>query len=467
VTVAGTIDAAGTLAEASGGRVTLVGGAGVALEGTAAIDAHAGEAPAGGFEPASGRVEIVASGGSVDVAPGATVDVSGGRSGGGSVTVRAPRVGDDVAIDRLAGDFRARELVVQGSRDYQASIVDAALAAALRGDAAAWLLASEATIRSDLGGAGLPPLLVAPAMTVRSDGDLDIASDVSLDAALGAGHLGLEATGRIDVRAVVSDGFASAAGDAALATGRSFSLGLESGADLELHENAMIRTGTGDILLSAGRDLVLDDATSAAGTPAVIYTAGLRTDPATGFVGAQRGAFPTEGGDISLSAGRDILAPLPRQSVSAWLFRDGNTTWSGDAGSSTVLEQASWSVVFKNFESGVGALGGGDVSVRAGRDVVQLEVSIPTTGHLTTDVGATPSPSDLVVRGGGDLDLAAGRDVLGGQFMLGRGHADLVAGGRFAQSVTQVPLRATPGRRRSPPRGAWGRSSGSWTRPPP
>ena len=58
--------------------------------------------------------------------------------------------------------------------------------------------------------------------------------------------------------------------------------------------------------------------------------------------------------------------------------------------------------MFGNFEQAVGALGGGNVHVDAGRDVVQLQVSLPTTGELTTPVGAVPGFADLVVRGGGD-----------------------------------------------------------------
>ena len=60
-------------------------------------------------------MEIVATGGSVDLQPGSVIDLSGGDRGGGSLVVRAPRQGSDVAIARLGADLRgARQVVVQG-----------------------------------------------------------------------------------------------------------------------------------------------------------------------------------------------------------------------------------------------------------------------------------------------------------------------------------------------------------------
>ncbi len=94
--------------------------------------------------------------------------------------------------------------------------------------------------------------------------------------------------------------------------------------------------------------------------------------------------------------------------------------------------------MFANFESGVGALGGGDVRVRAGRDMKDLSVAIPTTGHLVTpttpqgQAGLVARAEDLIVRGGGNLAIETGRDLLGGVYMLGRGHAALEAGNRIA-----------------------------------
>ena len=447
VTVAGDIAAGGSGALPDGGSIELVGGSGVSIAGTATLDAAAGQPPAGGIEPRSGKVLIYATGGRVDVAPGSVIDVSGGGSGGGEVVVRADRQGTDVAIDRLAGDIRgARQIVVQGVEAYQASsgTVDAGLVQTMLSDASAWLNGGQGAIRSRLGGS-LANLLVAPGMVVSSSGDLSIRSDISLDGALGPGYLAFRAAGGINVAATVSDGFAGPARAAALLGGFSSTLAFTSGAggDITLQPNAVIRTGTGDILLRSGQDVLFASPASQGDTPPVVYTAGRKVALAPGFSGTPQGDFPADGGDVEIVAGRDVSAPLSSQTTSAWLFRYGQANWQGDAASSTVAQQTDWSVVYKNFEQSVGALGGGDVRVSAGRDVVQLQVAIPTTGQLTTPIGAVPNTSDLVVGGGGDLSLFAGGDVQGGSFMLGRGHADVHAAGSVTVGPTEVNLRTS------------------------
>ena len=442
VTVAGEIDAEGTAFSPGGGDIEISGGNGVSLTGTLDAQAFAGPLPADAFSPASGKVTIAATGGRVDLAPSSVIDVSGG---GGAVEVRAPRDGNDVAVDRLAADLRgARELDVIGVADYQAAVVDAALADTLISQASAWLSASQGAIALRLGGANAGLLQVGPGMVVTSAGDLSIQSDLDLSRITGApGYLGFAAAGNLDIKATNSDGFAGTARGAALLGGRSFAYAFESGGDLTLEPNAMIRTGAGDISLRAGRDLDFVTPQAATDAAAVVYTAG-QSAATPGFLGAAIGAFPTGGGDIDLQAGRDILSPLPSQTTSAWLFRSGDTSWAGAAGASPIARQTSWSVVFANFEQGVGALGGGEVQVRAGRDIVQLQISIPTTGFLSTPPGSVATPADLTVRGGGDLELWAARDIRGGLFMLGEGHADLRAGGSVTPGDEPVSLRTSP-----------------------
>jgi hypothetical protein len=439
VTIAGQIDATGSAASPDGGRIGIVGGAGVSLASTARLEAAAGAAQAGGFDPASGAVTLVTTSGRIDAAPGSVIDVSGGRDGGGVVVARAPRDGSDVAVDRLGSQIiGARQIVVQGTQAYAASTVDATLEAQMIRDAAAWMTGAGA-IAARLGVAGLQ---VAPAMTVSSAGDLAIVSDFDLSPLASPGYLGFNAAGSIDLKANVSDGFAGVARGAALLGGSSFSIGLSSGSDIQLELGSMIRTGTGDISLHAGRDIVFARTNGPSDTPAVVYTAG-SASAASGFTGSASGAFPVDGGDIELRAGRDITAPLPAQTTSAWLFRSGSTTWNGNTGNSTTASDTSWSVVFANFEQAVGALGGGDVRVTAGRNVSQLQVSIPTTGYSTTAPGAVPTAGDLIVRGGGDLSLTAFGDIDGGLFMLGRGEADVRAFGAVLPSADAVSLRTT------------------------
>ncbi|MDQ8757557.1 filamentous hemagglutinin family protein [Sphingosinicella sp. LHD-64] len=431
VRIAGTIAAAGTEAAPAGGEVRLIGGNGVTLDGTARIEAMAATVGEEDFAPSSGLVELVAEAGRVDVAGGALIDVSGGRESGGRITVRAEREGSGLAVDRLDGEFRgAREKALVGMARYETSEIDVAFASAMIGEASAWLAGAPVRAGWETG-AG---------MRVGSDADLIVSSDINLAGRVGAGHLGLVAAGDLTVDATISDGFASAARNAALLERCSASYAFESGGDITLAEDSMVRTGTGDIRIDTGRDLTLAD------NQAVIYTAGRRTATEAGFDpastrGRPLGEFPTLGGDISIAAGRDILAPLTRQTNSAWLFRYGHTNWTGDFRTSTVAQQTSWSIVFRNFEQGIGALGGGDVRIDAGRDARHLAVALPTTGHLTTPVGQVPTEMALHIRGGGDLALTTGRDLLGGMFMLGRGQADVRAGGDVIPSDQLALLR--------------------------
>ena len=448
VIVNGSIDASGDAVSPGGGTVQLIGGSGVAVGGSIDARAYAGELPADAFTPSSGKVELVASGGRVSIQPGSIIDVTG-REGaaGGRVVVRAPRQGADVAVDALGGSILgAREISVQGSATTSTTTVDAPLVATTLADAASWLAGASAIrdrlVASSPGLAGV--VHVGAGIELTSVGDLTIAAPIDLHTLGGPGYLALRAGGDLLIRASVSDGFSSADRTATLSSGQSSDLALEAERDVWLAPDALVRTGTGDISVRAGRDLSLASSTS------VLYTAGRSTPTPSTFLGApaqQRlGEFATDGGDLDLRAGRDILAPMPSQTTSAWLFRYGAANWNGNVASSTVRQQTSWSVVYSNFEQGVGALGGGDVRVAAGRDVVKLQVALPTTGFMVAQPGSTADAQrDVVVRGGGDLNLSAGRDLVGGLFVLGRGQADVRAGGSVRASDDPNDLRLLRG----------------------
>jgi filamentous hemagglutinin family protein len=447
VSVSEAVGLAGDRSHAAGGRIELAGGTGVEVTTSATLDARAAAADADGFVPASGRVLVATTGGSALVS--GRIDVSGGRDGGGSIVVRAPRTVNGVAVTALDGDFvGATEKVVQGLDVIETNAVDAAWLAARQGEAQSWLAAARKRFPQGINGFELAPAIVA-----KSQGSLSLAGKLSLSSSDGTapggpGYLGFVAAGEIDVGAVVSDGFGATASDAFASTdpqarllsGKSFGLGFETDGSIVFRRGAMVRTGTGDIAIHAGRDVTLED--PVLGTPAaVIYTAGEKTGRTAGFTDPSVPAtayFPTHGGSIDISAGGDVVAPLASQTTSAWLFRYGDTAWNGTFASSTVRQQTSWSVVYKNFQQGVAALGGGDVRVQADGNVVRLQVAVPTTGQLTTPVGQTPAPGDLVVRGGGDMVVSAGRDLLGGLYVLGEGHGDLRAGGSIAPDPAQT-----------------------------
>jgi filamentous hemagglutinin family protein len=241
----------------------------------------------------------------------------------------------------------------------------------------------------------------------------------------------------------------------------------------------VIRTGTGSIEVAAGRDVQLRNPF------ATIYTAGVGladrtavfvsgdfvlpvTAPSThpdqgGALGAAQQNYQTyyavAGGDLRLAAGRDvgrfarlgdgtIVADASMQLPTQWLYRRGLVDpASGLFGliSSTGLgafrdraASTTWWVDYSNFFQGFGALGGGNVQMSAGRDLVNADAAIPTSARMAgqdaasgesaaTRFNLAPDAANLLEHGGGDLIVQAGRNLDGGTFYVERGEAKLRA----------------------------------------
>src|SRR5262249_38796977 len=131
---------------------------------------------------------------------------------------------------------------------------------------------------------------------IRSDGDLTLGSDLDLNSLFGAnlrqGGLTLRAAGNLNLLGNLSDGFSAALASGALLSTPSWDLRLVAGADVgsagmlavvplagiaagsgsvnvgTSAAGKLVRTGTGDLAVRAGRDVNLANYASA------IYTAG-------------------------------------------------------------------------------------------------------------------------------------------------------------------------------------------------
>jgi len=200
---------------------------------------------------------------------------------------------------------------------------------------------------------------------------------------------------------------------------------------------SVIRTGSGDLELIAARDYRQDSAFA-------VYTAGgaLPTDE-TPQVGRPDGGdlrngydnyessaavtevqagFLTGGGDVLVSAGRDLIGhssgDLP---ASRWL-------WADDAPASG--EQAAWwmhsgtympsDLSFNGSQpvlavfQGIGALGGGNVTLAAGRHLGANRDQTSINGGLNVAVGASgwrDADGGITQFGGGELRIDAGGSV--------------------------------------------------------
>lgn len=440
VTVLGSLDARA----AGGGTITLAARDGLIVG--AGADLEAGNSA---NTDRGGRVDLESVQGIVSIDQAARIDVSGGTTrDAGTVTLRARTAGGGVAIGSIGGAVDCDGAVnCGGAINGAGSVVvapvlastidttfDAAAVDALKQQLDAYMQSASAQIRVDLGIADSAPVHIRPELSVAADGDLTLTDAIDFaswrydTASDQPGTLVVRATGNLTLGANLSDGLQLSGGTLAPLVGPSWSYILVAGADtssalpsattgrlldsrlagdLTVSDGVAVRTGTGSITLSADNDISLVTPTS------LVYTVGLAARPA-----AKAGIGPLavtknwlrDGGDISLLAGRDFTAAPSEQILSGWDVR------TGQGG-------VQWAIDLSKFQQGVAALGGGEISVVAGRDVANLSATIPTTG-----VAQTGTPGAFDTWGGGNLGVSAGRDVLSGVFSTWQGDARIAAG---------------------------------------
>ena len=458
-----------------------------------------------------GDVTLGASQGTVQLGGGsssgaASFDLRGSDSSAdGTLTLRASRTADESGVQLVVPDpasvvvHSGNAIVVEGVQRYAASSLGAADAGcgsggscdiadtngALALDAGQFLSHAQAIATS----LGLPNAAVRAGIEIDSNNDLVVGDGsgtpwdlAAWNAALGAPvTVSLRAAGNLIVNTSISDGFTNNGRDLGLwtfgepgATPDSGSLRLAASADLAavnpmatvtqpqsassysnpgnsgnllLAPRTVVRTGTGNIDMAAGGDVLLGytfngyDANGnlqvAESDPlsAAVYTAGspsaLSAAQAALFTPSnlsRRGgavpAYPARGGNIRITAAGDVRSAPSAQLVTDWLWRRGalDGTFSPDT-------NTSWWVMFNLFQQGVGALGGGGLEISAGRDILNTSAVIPATGRLLTAAGSTGKMSDLVLTGGGHLKVDAGGDIISGVFEDDWGNAELNAGG--------------------------------------
>ncbi len=233
----------------------------------------------------------------------------------------------------------------------------------------------------------------------------------------------------------------------------------------------VIRTGSGDIDLSAARDIQLLNVF------ATVYTAGTQVeDPTMGgtfdvpelaFFGAQitlggqqqqppsLAQYTLGGGNVNLTAGRDIIHLTAASDLSLiadssqelpinWLYRRGvidpETGLYGETFLSvptdTDVGSTSWWVDFTNFFQGIGALGGGNVTLTAGRNVSNVDAVAPTNARAPKGF---PDLDAIVELGGGDILVKAGNNVDAGIYYVERGEGTLIADNEILTNQTRSP----------------------------
>lgn len=464
VSVAGEIDARGP----DGGSVRLYALGDVLVSGT--IRAQA-ESSAG----SGGRIELGSTAGGVDLRTAATLSVARGSSEdarGGEVQIRVDRLQLERLLDADPDNDRtairgtidgADRIVIEGNRVYTEADGRITANQTLASTGNPWFDdASDFMVRapafaSALGLGNDARFSIVPGLEIRSAQTGCAAGGCGLELSApwnladwrfgdAPGVLTLRAVGDLRIAASLSDGFASPTSFLLAETGPSWSYRLVAGWDgspadplaiapLWLQPATsgsfriapgtpsratasaqaapvpvLVRTGTGRIDVVAARNFELGNRAS------VLYTAGRASDLGVrlsnaGGLGGR--AYPTGGGDISIRAGNDVIGAATNQLVTEWLWRTGQPV-GGIRPTAT-----GWTVNFERFEQNVGALGGGNVLVRAGRDVRLLSASVPSIGRQ--DGGPGADTSRVTVTGGGRLAVQAARDVVGGSFYVDRG----------------------------------------------
>jgi filamentous hemagglutinin len=456
VTLVGTIDARSEY----GGNIAITAGNGLTMLGPTLLQAGATGALG------SGRVTLEASGGQLDVR-GGTIDVSGGERG--RVRFRALQNAghDEIATTNLqAMIIGARSAVLEGVSVYNSNSVDAVRADAITD--AGTFINNAAAIANRLNVSG--SIAVVPGIEIRSTGDLVAETDWNLFADFGAnareGTLTLRAAGNLTILGNISDGFSTADRGGVLQDAASWNLRLVSGADLSSASALalmpmaglasgsgtltigdsthcyQIRTGTGDIDVAAGRDVLLANSASA------IFTAGRADAPLAGFNAAAGATYGVLGGNLSIAAQGNASSTLPAdlhdsQLFVEWLKRQGQTDFNF-----VYLpdQQTSWWIDYNAFQQGVGALGGGNVSVSTGGDLVNMLVALPSNGRVTG--GLTSGEAKILeTRNGGLMEVNAGGAVKAGYYYVGRGAGSITAGefavGRDVTILTSPDLGTT------------------------
>ncbi|WP_139025055.1 filamentous haemagglutinin family protein [Bradyrhizobium sp. STM 3843] len=229
----------------------------------------------------------------------------------------------------------------------------------------------------------------------------------------------------------------------------------------------LVRTGTGSIDVAAADNVAFIDQVA----PGAVYTAGASvvtpagyTAPAaganykttpTGLVGLP--AWSSGGGAVTVTAGGSIIGietPTDNSIGSQYGVPNGPTgefwsSWYIHYGSSNgtatpftatstclsgrVCQTSAW-INFNSFFQGFGALGGGNISLTSGADIVDVGASLPETLVVSGGTGTKDASGNLInpvatYYGGGNLVVKAGRDLLSSDFLVGRGSGLIQVGG--------------------------------------
>lgn len=321
------------------------------------------------------------------------------------------------------------------------------------------------------------PDLLRPLIDITTSGDLDIAEAIDLASLRSNGEPGrlvIRSAGDITINGSLSDGVEQlnpALGigtplylkddeswDMQLAAGALNARGLAladltagSSRDITLADGSFIRTGTGDIVVSSSGSLLLGTTQQ---EKAYIATVG-RAEHTLDILGinlpswnskqyldiwaglAEFSGFSLDAGDVRLNIGGDLTGFVDSGLTSASFIRsvsDDAYTYSVpgfvDADFSGRRVRA---LALGAVESGVHAIGGGNISTSVRGDISHLGFSTPGVSSGAQNNGvldySIQTTSGLVSGLGGDIDIAARGNITHSAFSNDGGVVQVSAGG--------------------------------------
>lgn len=442
VTVAGVISAPSA---GERGQIRLFGAQGVTLASTGELhaDTSAGAGRGGTIELGTGRLGTTP--GVIDLKAGSIISAKGSAQSG-DLLLRAPALANnDVSISELKSDLSGvGRVVIEPVLTFQGDVNHLIDFGVVQNQVTNYMGAAGSIIGPRLTVQNSVPFVIQPGVEIQHTGDfiLNQALDLSSAGWRFNGQpvdLTVRATGKVDLASSVSDGFSIGtiivngrlvqvptllAGPSAslrfvagadLTGANPLAVTGGAGADLVVEPGTVLRTGTGEIDLIAAGNIKLGDATASvytAGTPGMPSLQVPRSNPVF--------SFPTDGGNLVVRAGGDIIGAPVSQAVSLWQLRQGNAN-----------NAAQWGVDLKQFGWNFGTLGGGDVVMSAGGNVVGVTVAAADSLYARADGGQTYFSS-------GAMDLSAQHDVTGSQFFVAHGRGSLTARGSFLDSLINM-----------------------------
>lgn len=244
----------------------------------------------------------------------------------------------------------------------------------------------------------------------------------------------------------------------------------------------LVRTGTGSIRLTAAGNVEFTDTTvqgavytagALAATPAdyrppsfdtfgniqyirdyVAHPSGLESFVYSGSFGVdgnplRQRYFGAGGGSVTVEAGQSIIGfeQTTKSTATPWtgwysIAMDSDkdsTPFSACYGRSSGCQTTAY-VNYASFSQNFGALGGGSMTLRAGRDVTDISVALPEAIAVAGGVDVS-DPPHAVYYGGGNLLAQIGGNLNSSVFFVGRGGARIEVGGAIQQTADN-PLTA-------------------------